>query len=73
MQTMVAQRLDQSQGPDGDDLGGIFRDAARDFDVALRAEVIDFVGVTDRRVREVLPPAIGKRSARPTLRPASAG
>ena len=42
---MVAHRLDQPQGPDGDDLGGIFRDVERDLDVALGAEVVDFVGI----------------------------
>ena len=42
---MVAHRLEQPQGPYSDDLGGIFRDFERDLDVALGAEVIDFVGV----------------------------
>jgi hypothetical protein len=45
MRDMVSHGLDQAQGPDGDGLGGIFRDIERDFDMALRAEVIDFVRV----------------------------
>ena len=45
MQTMVAHRLDQPQGADGDGLGGVLRDVERHLDVALGAEVIDFVGV----------------------------
>ncbi len=58
MQAMVAHRLDQPQGPDGDDLGGIFRDVERDFDVTLRAEVIDFVGSTVSSTRRSPVPSV---------------
>jgi hypothetical protein len=45
MRDMVAQRLEQAQRADGDDLGGVFRNVERDLDMALGAEVIDLVGV----------------------------
>jgi hypothetical protein len=45
MHDVVAHRLDQSQSPDRDDFGGIFRDVERHLDVALSAEVVNFVGV----------------------------
>jgi len=42
---VIANCLDQSQGPDGDNLGGILRNVEGDLDVALGTKVIDFVGV----------------------------
>src|SRR5580704_1245607 len=41
---MVADRLEQPQRADTDDIGGIFRLVERNTDVRLRGEIVDFVG-----------------------------
>ena len=57
---MVAQRLKQTQRPECVDIGSIFGDVERYFDVALRTQVIDLIWIDlihdvaqRRRVREI--------------------
>src|SRR5262249_8106473 len=42
-QTGFAYRFEQSERPQGSDLGGVFRDVETDAHVRLRAEVVDFI------------------------------
>ncbi len=58
MHHMVAQRFDQAQGAERHHLGSVFGNVERDLDVALRAEVIDLVGI-DRLEHPAQPGAVG--------------